>query len=172
MYSMEDILSLLHEGQTADDIAKSFTDQLNAALKAQEEEIKAQEEAKAKAKEAELQANKRNDILVIVGALFNYLEKYCGLPHIEEFPEEKEIDGFIEGIEQIGMMYAPMLAMAQTANSKNTNPAPTATTTTAVSPTKATSKKSCTKPTVTVKTMSTDEADKIIDNFLKNFWAK
>lgn len=170
MYSMEDILSLLHEGQTADDIAKSFTDQLNAALKAQEEEVKAQEEAKIKAKEAELQANKRNDILAILGALFNYLEKYCGLPHIEEIPTDDEIDGFIAAIEQVGMVYAPMLAMAQKASSKNTDPA--LTTTDAKATSNASAKKPYVKPKLTVKTMTADEADQILDNFLKNFWAK
>ena len=169
MYSMEDILSLLHNGQTADDIAKSFTDQLNAALKAQEEEIKAQEEAKAKAKEAELQVNKRNDILVILTALLLYLEKYYDFPHIEKIPTE-EVDDFIKTIEQIGLMYVPMLAMAQKASSKNTDPAPTTTTTDATS--KATTKKPYVKPKVTVKTMTADEADKILDNFLKSFWAK
>ena len=169
MYSMEDILSLLHEGQTADDIAKSFTDQLNAALKAQEEEIKAQEEAKAKAKEAELQASKREDIMVILEALLLYLEKYYNFPHIEKIPTE-EIDDFVKTIEQIGLMYAPILAMAQKASSKNTDPAPAPTTTDTTS--KDTTKKPYTKPTVTVKTMTADEADKIIDNFLKNFWAE
>ena len=169
MYSMEDILSLLHEGQTADDIAKSFTDQLNAALKAQEAEIKAQEEAKAKAKEAELQASKREDIMVILEALLLYLEKYYNFPHIEKIPTE-EIDDFVKTIEQIGLMYAPLLAMAQKASSKNADPAPAPTTTDATS--KATTKKPYAKPTLTVKTMTADEADKIIDNFLKNFWAK
>lgn len=170
MYSMEDILSLLHEGQTADDIAKSFTDRLNAALKAQEEEVKAQEEAKIKAKEAELQANKRNDILAILGALFDYLEKYCGMPHIEELPTEEEVDGFIAAIEQVGMVYAPMLTMAQKASSKNTDPAPTTISATPAS--NATAKKPYAKPKLTVKTMTADEADQILDNFLKNFWAK
>ena len=169
MYSMEDILSLLHEGQTADDIAKSFTDQLNAALKAQEAEIKAQEEAKAKAMEAELQASKREDIMVILEALLLYLEKYYNFPHIEKIPTE-EVDDFVKTIEQIGLMYAPLLTMAQAANSKTTDPAPTPATTKATS--KDTTKKLYTKPTLTVKTMTADEADKIIDNFLKNFWAK
>lgn len=48
MYNMNDILTLLQSGQSADQIAKSFTDALNAAIQKQKEENAAASRRKAK----------------------------------------------------------------------------------------------------------------------------
>ena len=48
MYNINDILAQLQSGQSADEIAKSFTDTLNAAIQKQKEQSKADERRKAK----------------------------------------------------------------------------------------------------------------------------
>ena len=46
MFNYEDILAQMNNGATAEDIAKAFTEQLNKAMRVQEEEAKAQSEHK------------------------------------------------------------------------------------------------------------------------------
>ena len=48
MYNINDILAQLQSGKSADEIAKSFTDTLNAAIQKQKEQNKAEERRKAK----------------------------------------------------------------------------------------------------------------------------
>ena len=48
MYNINDILAQLQGGKSADEIAKSFTDTLNAAIQKQKEQSKAEERRKAK----------------------------------------------------------------------------------------------------------------------------
>ena len=48
MYNINDILAQLQSGKSADEIAKSFTDTLNAAIQKQNEQTKAEERRKAK----------------------------------------------------------------------------------------------------------------------------
>lgn len=48
MYNINDILAQLQSGKSADEIAKSFTDTLNAAIQKQKEQSKAEERRKAK----------------------------------------------------------------------------------------------------------------------------
>lgn len=74
MYNVETILSLLNEGQSADDIAKSFTEMLNKAVQ-------------EKKKEETLKSQKHADMKVILEDILLYINTY--FPNV--LPEVKEI---------------------------------------------------------------------------------
>lgn len=73
MYSMEDMLKMLDGGESADSLAKSFTDVLNAAI--QEKKRVEADEAKRKA-EAEAKRQKVAEASKILDAVFVFGEKY------------------------------------------------------------------------------------------------
>ena len=74
MYNVETILSLLNEGQSADDIAKSFTEMLNKAVQ-------------EKKKEETLKSQKHADMKVILEDILLYINTY--FPNV--LSEVKEI---------------------------------------------------------------------------------
>ena len=61
MFNYEDILAQMNNGATAEDIAKAFTEQLNQAIRIQEEEAKAQSEHKELLADAAVVAQTFND---------------------------------------------------------------------------------------------------------------
>ena len=61
MFNYEDILAQMNNGATAEDIAKAFTEQLNQAIRIQEEEAKAQTEHKELLADAAVVAQTFND---------------------------------------------------------------------------------------------------------------
>jgi type IV secretory pathway VirB4 component len=61
MFNYEDILAQMNNGATAEDIAKAFTEQLNKAIHAQEEEAKVQAEHKELLADAAVVAQTFND---------------------------------------------------------------------------------------------------------------
>ena len=75
MYNMNDILAQLQGGQSAEEIAKSFTDALNAAIQKQNEAT-----ARRKAKISDM-ANLIDDIV-------NFINKY----YPEVLPEDADLD--------------------------------------------------------------------------------
>lgn len=104
-YTPEEILALLENGSSADDIAQSFTKALNDALelqKVKEKEAAARklaDEARAKAKaEAEEKARKREsakreDTEALIEMFEAYLEEYY--PEVE-LNTNLDVDGFIK----------------------------------------------------------------------------
>lgn len=60
MFNYEDILAQMNNGATAEDIAKAFTEQLNKAMRVQEEEAKAQAEHKELLADAAIMAQSFN----------------------------------------------------------------------------------------------------------------
>ena len=75
MYNMNDILAQLQSGQSAEEIAKSFTDALNAAIQKQNEA-----DARRKAKISDM-ANLIDDII-------DFISKY----YPEVLPEDADLD--------------------------------------------------------------------------------
>ena len=75
MYNINDILAQLQSGQSADEIAKSFTDALNAAIQKQNEA-----DARRKAKISDM-ANLIDDII-------DFISKY----YPEVLPEDADLD--------------------------------------------------------------------------------
>ena len=66
MYNINDILAQLQSGQSADEIAKSFTDALNAAIQKQNEQNKANERRKAKI----------SDMTNLIEDVFDFISEY------------------------------------------------------------------------------------------------
>lgn len=91
MYSSDTILSLLQNGHSAEDIAKSFTDALNSAI----QEQKAAEKAKKAASE------KHADMKNILEEILLFFSTYYPelVPEVEEISDE-EIAEFINLIDE------------------------------------------------------------------------
>lgn len=101
MFNSNDILALLQEGKNAEDIAKSFADSLNAAIKA---------DAEAKAKEAEIQKAKEQktaDAKALMDLTTDYLRKYY--PDVE-IDDVEDVDAFISMLDTIMPMVSSITA--------------------------------------------------------------
>lgn len=78
MYNINDILAQLQSGQSADEIAKSFTDALNAAIQKQNEQTKANERRKAKI----------SDMTNLMEAIIDFIDEY----YHEVMPKNMDLD--------------------------------------------------------------------------------
>ena len=78
MYNINDILAQLQSGQSADEIAKSFTDTLNAAIQKQNEQTKANERRKAKI----------CDMTNLAEAIIDFISEY----YSEVIPKDMDLD--------------------------------------------------------------------------------
>ena len=78
MYNINDILAQLQSGQSADEIAKSFTDALNAAIQKQNEQTKADERRKAKI----------CDMTNLMEAIIDFIDEY----YHEVMPKDMDLD--------------------------------------------------------------------------------
>ena len=78
MYNINDILAQLQSGQSADEIAKSFTDALNAAIQKQNEQTKANERRKAKI----------CDMTNLAEAIIDFISEY----YSEVIPKDMDLD--------------------------------------------------------------------------------
>lgn len=83
MFKYEDILAMMQNGQSAEFIAKSFTDALNKAIS----EDEAQKKAKQKYADAE----------VVYDTVYDFLSRYYA--NVVDIPEEKDVEGFIAALE-------------------------------------------------------------------------
>lgn len=78
MYNINDILVQLQSGQSADEIAKSFTDALNAAIQKQNEQKKADARRKAKI----------SDMTNLAEAIIDFISEY----YSEVMPKDMDLD--------------------------------------------------------------------------------
>lgn len=78
MYNINDILAQLQSGQSADEIAKSFTDALNAAIQKQNEQKKADARRKAKI----------SDMTNLAEAIIDFISEY----YSEVMPKDMDLD--------------------------------------------------------------------------------
>ena len=78
MYNINDILAQLQSGQSADEIAKSFTDTLNAAIQKQNEQNKADARRKAKI----------SDMTNLAEAIIDFISEY----YSEVIPKDMDLD--------------------------------------------------------------------------------
>lgn len=78
MYNINDILAQLQSGQSADEIAKSFTDTLNAAIQKQKEQTKADERRKAKI----------SDMTNLIKDIIDFISEY----YPEVMPKDMDLD--------------------------------------------------------------------------------
>ena len=73
MYNVEEILAMLQNGESADTIAQSFADTLNAAIQKKKE---AEEKQKKADIEAAVRANKIADLTDILDYILDFIEEY------------------------------------------------------------------------------------------------
>lgn len=78
MYNMNDILTQLQGGQSADQIAKSFTDALNAAIQKQSEQNEANARRKAKI----------SDMADLIEDIVDFIDEY----YPELLPEDMDLE--------------------------------------------------------------------------------
>ena len=86
MFNYEDILALMQNGQSAEDIAQAFSDSLNKAVSAQ--------------KEKEARSHKMADAEVLYDTACEFLARWY--PEVGNMiPKEKDVEGFIAGLEAL-----------------------------------------------------------------------
>lgn len=102
MYDIKDIMKQLQAGATAEEIAAQFSDKLNEAVKAQEEETKRKEA------EALRKAAQRLAVQNIINSIADYYNEY-GTPELRETfnkwsqeATDRDIDEFIKLLNSMG----------------------------------------------------------------------
>lgn len=103
MYTKEDILEMLQNGQEAEDLAQGFIDSLNAAIKEKEElDLKAAEAEKAAKR---VQKEKVEIIDGIIDVIFGFIEEYYPKVYSETMHKEitatEVVDAMDEAYEEI-----------------------------------------------------------------------
>lgn len=103
MYTKEEILEMLQNGQEAEDLAQGFIDALNAAIKQKEEIDKA---AAIAEKEKKLIRQEKEEIVAgILDVIFGYIEEYYPKVYSEEIYEQliapEVVDAMDEAYEEI-----------------------------------------------------------------------
>ena len=91
MYNSTDILKMLNEGKTVDEIAKSFTNALNEAQKKKEEESKACLRRKTQIKDME----------EILDSIISYITKYYPNLPVEELKEALDAEEIVDSMEEL-----------------------------------------------------------------------
>lgn len=98
MYTKEEILEMLQNGQEAEDLAQSFIDSLNAAIKQKEELDKAAVEA-----EKEKMNIKNDKIQIVQGILdvvFGFIEEYYPKVYSEKIYEELVATDVVDAMDE------------------------------------------------------------------------
>lgn len=163
MYDMNTILKAMAEGKTADDLAKEFSDALNAA----NAEIKRQEEESFKAKSVKLGrlAKIMEDMITYV---LDYYKDMLPKEIVDELsaatPESyvetaKEVDDLIEEIAPSLPLLIKMAELQESFGNKNSIKIPSIKV--AAAPVQRGKKRD-------IKTLSDDEAGDILSQFLKD----
>ena len=171
MFDMNTILTAMAEGKTADDLAKEFTDALNAAnAKIEADRIAAEKAAKEKEEAERVKSAKVNAFKDIMIDIIDFFNTYYGdqLPSevVEALNNEitdETVADVVEEIDALIKMFALIDAEEKSSPSKSkwmsfkptfkiADEAP----------------KSADKPVIkkTINTISVNEADKIIHDFL------
>ena len=171
MFDMNTILTAMAEGKTADDLAKEFTDALNAAnAKIEADRIAAEKAAKEKEEAERVKSAKVNafkDIMIDIIDFFNtYYSDQLPSEVVEALNNEitdETVADVVEEIDALIKMFALIDAEEKSSPSKSkwmsfkptfkiADEAP----------------KSADKPVIkkTINTISVNEADKIIHDFL------
>ena len=171
MFDMNTILAAMTEGKTADDLAKEFTDALNAAnAKIEADRIAAEKAAKEKEEAERVKSAKVNAFKDIMIDIIDFFNTYYGdqLPSevVEALNNEitdETVADVVEEIDALIKMFALIDAEEKSSPSKSkwmsfkptfkiADEAP----------------KSADKPVIkkTINTISVNEADKIIHDFL------
>ena len=167
MYDMNTILAAMAEGKTADDLAKEFTDALNAAnAKIEADRIAAEKAAaEAKAKSEKVTAFK-NIMIDIIDFVNTYYADQMPSEVVEALNGEIKDETVAEVVEEIDNLIkmAPMLLALFNAEKKSSLPKSQWVSFKPTFKIADSAPKRAEKPTI--KTITPDEANKIIHDFL------
>ena len=179
MYDMNTILAAMAEGKTADDLAKEFTDALNAAnAKLEADRIEAEEAAKAKlaaerAKSAKVTAFK-NIMIDIIDFVNTYYADQLPSEVVEALNNEVKDEAIADVVEEIDVLIKMLPTILALINTEKKSPL-SKSQWISFKPTfkiADAAPKSADKPAAkkTVKTISVNDADKIIHDFLSKMF--
>lgn len=106
MISEKDILAMLQNGESADEIAQMLADTLNKGKALYNEELAARAEAAA---EAELKREKNEEMTEILTLIHNFIYKYyCeteeDVAQLDDIFNSLDVDDLIKQIEEVGTM--------------------------------------------------------------------
>ena len=170
MYDMNTILAAMAEGKTADDLAKEFTDALNAANAKIEADRIAAEKAAAEAKaKSEKVAAFKNIMIDIIDAINTYYADQLPSEVVEALNNEIKDEAVADVVEEIDVlikMLPTILALIdRDAAPKAASPAGWFSFSPQIKFVDKTKDEGKSKRK-TIKTISQDEANKIIHDFL------
>lgn len=179
MYDMNTILAAMAEGKTADDLAKEFTDALNAAnAKLEADRIEAEEAAKAKlaaerAKSAKIAAFK-SIMIDIIDAINTYYADQLPSEVVEALNNEIKDEAVAEVVEEIDALIKMLPMILALINTEKKSPL-SKSQWISFKPTfkiADAAPKSADKPAAkkTIKTITPNDADKIIHDFLSKMF--
>ena len=169
MYNMNDILKLMDEGKTADDLAKEFTEALNAAnaevKRRKEEEMKAILAAEEARKISEAARKEKAAMLTeIIDAGKKLIKRFYMdfipdkyKPAVDEEISAEDLDALIDEIDNFAKMFPMTFALMDIESLVKPNAFPNI----------KVEKKPIKK---TIKTISDSDANKIIHDFLSNLF--
>lgn len=98
MYTKEEILEMLQNGQEAEDLAQSFIDSLNAAIKQKEELDKAA--AKAEKEKMNIKNDKIQIVQGILDVVFGFIEEYYPKVYSEKIYEELVATDVVDAMDE------------------------------------------------------------------------
>lgn len=174
MYDMNTILAAMAEGKTADDLAKEFTDALNAAnAKLEADRIEAEEAAAERAKSAKIAAFK-NIMIDIIDAINTYYADQLPSEVVEALNNEIKDEAVAEVVEEIDALIKMLPMILALINAEKKSPLPKSQWI-SFKPTfkiADAAPKSADKPAPkkTIKTITPNDADKIIHDFLSKLF--
>ena len=168
MYDMNSILKAMAEGKTADDLAKEFTDALNAAnAKIEAERIEAEKLAKKNQERVDKIMELKGIVLSMQNFIAEYYLDYVPADYKDLITKEIEDEAIADALDEIDalMPMLPMIFALAEAESKMTSP--------------SAPKKNSILPNIkmtkhpikkTIKTMSDSDANKILHDFLSDLF--
>ena len=165
MYDMNSILKAMAEGKTADDLAKEFTDALNAAnAKIEAERIEAEKLAKKNQERVDKIMELKGIILSMQAFIAEHYLDYVPEDYKALITQEIEDEAIADALDEIDALM-PMLPMIfALIEAEN---APSAPKKASILPNIKMSKRPIKK---TVKTMSDADANKILHDFLSDLF--
>lgn len=168
MYDMNSILKAMAEGKTADDLAKEFTDALNAAnAKLEEERLEAEKLAKKNQERVDKIMELKGIILSMQAFIAEHYLDYVPEDYKALITKEIEDEAIADALDEIDalMPMLPMIFALAEAESKMT--APSAPKKASILPNIKIGKNPIKR---TVKTMSDADANKILHDFLSDLF--
>ena len=165
MYDMNSILKAMAEGKTADDLAKEFTDALNAANAKLEEDRIAEEKRLV---ENQKRVDKIKELKGIVLSMQDFIAEYY-LDHVpadykDLITKEVDDDAIADALDEIDALMPMLPLIFALIEAEN---APSAPKKTSILPNIKMTKRPA-KPTI--KTISDSDANKILHDFLSDLF--